>query len=278
MSDNEGVYISALGRAARSPNDHPDLLAMIHSYFDDSGDEKRKRFAACGGFIAPESQWEKFELQWMSATHALKEPFHATDCECQQGQFKSWQKPECDALMAELVSLALQRELAGYAVIVPIDDYRAVYPKSGEYDPFYLAVKQVLANLAHIASLIDERMKCWFEESNATQRTINKIYLDMKARTDWKNRNRLAGIAFIEKKVLRMHPSDLLAREAFKHMDNMGKRATRKPVQRLQKSISFTAWTRGALEALRDIGGPQNLDYFVSKIAVKESKSAYGRK
>ena len=266
------ISVSQLGRAARNQGDSPDLIAMLESYFDESADPKRERFVACGGFIGTETQWDGFELLWMHATRELKNPFHATDCECQHGEFADWPKPKCDALMAELVSISIKQELAGYAAVVPIADFKAVYPNSHEYDPFYLAVRQVIANMAHIASLIDERMKFWFEENPATQGKTNQIYLDMKSRRDWVNRDRLAGIGFIEKKVLRMQSGDLLAREAFKHLDNMNVRATRKPIQRLAKRIGFSAWTREALEALRAIGGPENLNYFISGDAVKDLK------
>ena len=62
-----------------------DLAMVLKGYFDDSGDDKRKRFSAVGGLVGGPPQWSHFEKRWSVATYDLKEPFHATDCEAQQG-------------------------------------------------------------------------------------------------------------------------------------------------------------------------------------------------
>ena len=56
-----------------------------------------------------------------------------------------------------------------------------------------------------------------------------------------------------------LQAADLMAREAFKHADNLGVRRTRKPVKELHDRISFHLWTKQSLEYLKDNGGPDNL-------------------
>lgn len=233
---------------------------MLFSYFDDSADKRRQKYFACGGLIGGDRQWHTFDLRWIDATHELDKPFRSTECECGHGQFadeSKWPKPKRDDLMAGLVGLIREYRLSGFASIVPIDLYREVFPGSALYDPYFLAVKHTIINMAVIAERIGERMKLWFEDSESTSGTSLNIYHKVRS-TSWKPAARLGGIAFEDKKLCPLQAADLVAREAFKHMDNLGVRPTRVPVKRLQQRLSFIVWNKETLGHLRDNGGPED--------------------
>jgi hypothetical protein len=244
--------------------------AMILSYFDDSSDPRHEHYFASGGLMAEESQWKNFHVPWAVATIDLKEPFRSSDCECQQKQFSSWSKEDCNKLMDRLVGVICEQRLHGYASIVPIDEYRSVFPDSGEYDAYYLSVKHTIINMAEIGHGERERygfggMKCWFEHSETTSGPTRTIYHQLRSVDTWEQAKSLdSNIYFRDKNLHPLQAADLVAREAFKHFLNQGKRNTRIPLRRMSDLLNFIVWRRPQLEYLRDNGGPDNLELLTS--------------
>src|ERR1022692_4521708 len=172
---------SLVAKGGRNPEDPARWHAMLLSYFDDSSDGKHRYYFAVGGLVGPESQWSDFHAPWALATKNLKEPFRSTECECQEGQFKGWDKSDCDALMDRLVSIVLDQRIHGYASVVPIATYKSVFPNCDEYDPYYLAIRHSIINMGELGHK-EQRlrgtggMKCWFEDSTATRGKTRLIY------------------------------------------------------------------------------------------------------
>jgi hypothetical protein len=128
---------------------------VIRGYFDDSGDDKRKRFSAVGGLIGGQTQWFDFEKLWSVATYELKEPFHSTDCEARRGCCEGWSIERSAALIKRLVKIVDKTQLHGVGFVVLIAEYRAVFPDAQEYDPYFLALKQTIINMAYIGRNTD---------------------------------------------------------------------------------------------------------------------------
>src|SRR5258708_35268153 len=103
-----------------------------------------------------------------------------------------------------------------------------------------------------------DRGKVCFEDNPATTPTTLRIYNELKATPNWMPALHLYGISFDSKKLCPLQASDLVAREAFKHIDNRGVRRTRIPMKRLSERSAFILWNREALVHLRDSGGPAN--------------------
>lgn len=258
--------IAPMARAGRSRREEAELLAMYFAYFDDSADERKERFIVVGGLIADELVWDRFELLWLSATHELKEPFHATDCEGGFEEFADrvkWPKSKRDALMASLVGLIREHRLGGFASVVPVSDYRDVFPGSEKHAPYCLALKHTLVNMAQIGVDLSSNVQCWFEKGDADGESL-RIFNQMTSLHSWKNGRRLTSIAFHSKTRVPLQAADLMAREAFKHHDNIGIRPVRKPVLALWNSISFHCWTRDSLEHLKGLGGQENIEALTS--------------
>lgn len=263
---------ASLLRGGRNPGALESSHAMLWSYFDDSSDDKRRRYFAVGGLIAGESHWNgcSFHLDWALATKNLKEPFRSTDCETQQGQFKNWAKADCDNLIAKLVTILVENQLHSFASVVPVDLYREIFPQSDEYDAYYLAVIHAIVGLSGVARMHHNAlgfggMECWFEDSDATTGRTREIYKALKQLKSWPDAELLMPTPnFKDKALWTLQAADLVAREAFKHFDNLGKRDTRIPVKRMLKLINFARWNRETLEFVRDNGGPQNLELLTS--------------
>jgi len=245
-------FAKGFSRSDRKPAYH----AMLECYFDDSSDERKERHCASGGFFGTDEQWDAFEMMWSNETHGLKEPFRSTDCECGHAQFKEWPKPSRDALMARLVSVIQVAKLAGFASIVPVKAYRAAFPDCKEDDPYLLTIPHAIMNMAVIGERMGTDINFWFERGRNDAagfdffRSIQKL--------NWIPSQRLRAIASDTKKLRPLQSADFVAREAFKHIDNLGVRPMRKPLERLGERVFFIAWTEGALRYLAAHGGPQN--------------------
>lgn len=235
------------------------LHAMfLESYFDDSSDPERKEFRACGGLIGGPDQWDAFEVLWSRATSDLKEPFRSADCEGGHGQFRRWSKTSRDALMAELVTVLCAANLMGFAGIVPVAEYRRAFPTCRQHDSYFLALRQVLMNVAHISYLLGRDAKVWFERDSHAGEAL-RIFGRVTSFKSWPPSNSLGGIYFDTKKLRPLQAADLVAREAFKHIKNLGNRPTRQPVRRMQGSLCFMLWTEKTLVHLAANGGADNL-------------------
>lgn len=257
------VPFSVIARFCYRSKKGPDLHAMlIESYFDDSSDPRREKYYACGGLMGNQEQWDLFDILWNTETQGLEKPFRATECECQHGQFKDWTKPRCDELMARLVRIITGLRLFGFASIVPIVEFGRVFPNLNSQDAFLLAVTQTIMNMAHIAHGADMDAELWFEKgqnNGAIVETFNSI-----GALDWKPARRLRGIHLEPKELRPLQSADLIAREAFKHIDNLNIRPTRIPVRRMSDTLFFILWTEGALEHLAANGGPKNMQFLGS--------------
>jgi hypothetical protein len=259
------LSISGLREAAGGEGN--ELVVVLCGYFDDSSDGKRERYCAVGGLLGGPEQWWEFKKRWAAATYHVKGPFHAADCDTNppRGAFKGWKKEDCDTLMRSLVKVLLSCKLSGYGSVVPVPEYKALFPTCDEYDPYLLALKHVLVNMAYIGATFQQgspteliKVQLWHEESKTTSARAFQTYADLKAVESWNDRYYLASFATGSKSLLELQAADLLAREAFKYVDNLGVRRTRIPVKRLRARMAFHLWNRECLEYFRSQGGPSN--------------------
>lgn len=250
-------YTRGFNRSSRGPAYHA-MLRMIDSYFDDSADDRMERHCATGGFFGRAVQWDAFIIAWSQETHGLKKPFHTTDCEGGYEQFEGWPKEKRNELMAGLVSIIKGSKLAGFASIVPIQAYKAAFPNCESGDPYLLTIPHTIMNMASIADNADIGVNIWFE-LGGPKGFIGETFEAIK-KMKWKPAQRLHALAFDTKELHPLQSADLLAREAFKHIDNIGVRPMRIPMKRMGDSNFFIAWTEDALRYLAANGGPQNLE------------------
>jgi len=255
---------STISRAYQRGRNGPKLFAMLESYFDDSSDRDRERYYACGGLMGLRENWDWFCGRWCYERKAAglsdDEPFRATDCECGHGVFKDWPKEKRDSLMATLVSLVRDMQLYGFAAIIPIDLYKKYFPMGTGHQAFLIVAQQAIMNMAFIANNkpTPDDITVWFEDGPRTSGVKSRY--DAVKQSSWPSARRLYGLTFADKKCLPLQSADLVAREAFKHIENFGERPTRIPIRRLNDRLCFLMWTEEALVYLAENGGPDNIE------------------
>jgi len=229
----------------------------MEGYFDDSSDPRREEYYACGGLVGSQAQFDCLDLMWYQETRTLEKPFRSSDCECQQGQFEGWSKPDCDALMARLVGIIKHLRLHGIAAVVPIQDFKSVFPDLNPNEAFSVSVAHLIFNVANIAHIAYSDINLWFE-SGAHNAEIRRTY-DSAKQLEWPPARLLSGLHIMDKSIRPLQAADLVAREAFKHIRNLGVRGTRKPILAMRDSLFFFLWTKAALNNLAQNGGPKNI-------------------
>jgi hypothetical protein len=277
------IRLYEYGTERRNPPGLLEHCAVIKAYFDDSSDDRRSKYIAVGGFVSPisyqqdpsspRSALDHLELLWLMATTKLKEPFRSTNCETRNGEFKDWDRQDCNALMRELTSLLVNAPIVAFGIVVPVQEFRLVFPSlKGDYAPYRLAVQYVMAALANYCHDSRNDVSLVFEDSNAATGLTLEEYSRLKGVGSWPGSARLSGIDFKDKRLVALQAADLLAREAFKHLDNIDdqSRATRKPLQRLLGKYHLYCVTPQALVRLRDeLGWPQEIDRFAREATIK---------
>ena len=87
-----------------------------------------------------------------------------------------------------------------------------------------------------------------------------KVFDSVAEWKEWPPAKRLRKPKFETKQLKALQSADLVAREAFKLVDNLGVRPIRKPIVRLEGRLYFVLWNKKALEYLAADGGPSNLE------------------
>ena len=252
-------------------DDPPEWFAMFaECYFDDSSDEKHERYFAYGGLIGSPEQWDAFQILWGIETKKLKEPFHSADCDAGRGQFSGWSKEERFELMARLTTVVRQIRLFGFASILPVSDFKSVFPSLGERDAVQTVVAHVVVNIARLASRTAKDFALFFEQGNHNGWTIN--IFDRLRKCGWDPINHVRGPAFENKQYQPMQAADLVAREAFKHIDNLGVRDQRKALTAISETMFFMQWTVGTLAHFSKKGGPAKLNALWESMDLADSE------
>jgi hypothetical protein len=160
--------------------------------------------------------------------------------------------------MTQVVEVLHATELRGFASIVPVSLYREIFPNSEPDDPSLLTLRQAIMNMAYIANELQMDVQIWFEMGNQDA-AIRRVFGSIAEYKSWEPASRLRSISFDTKRSVHLQAADLVAREAFKHIDNKGIRPIRKPVSRLSDRLAFVLWNSETLTFLANNGGPENI-------------------
>jgi hypothetical protein len=231
---------------------------LAECYFDDSSDEKHEQYFAYGGLIGSPDQWDEFQVQWGIETTGLEQPFHSADCDSGYGQFVGWPNEKRFDLMARLTAVIKRISLFGFASIIPVSDFKTVFPSLREREATQTAIAHVVVNMASVANRARDDFALWFESGNHNSWTVN-VFERLRA-SGWEAINHVRGPAFENKQYQPMQAADLVAREAFKHIDNLGRRDPRKALVKISNTMFFMLWTVGTLKHFAENGGPDKLN------------------
>jgi len=216
------------------------VAIMLLVYGDESMDETRQRVCAVAGIIGTEEQWNALEWQWMRCTNGV--PFHANDCDSDQGDYASRPHWENKALYRDLTILPANSGLAGYGQAIDLTAKNKVFPESEDIT-YYTAFQRVIFAMENFAQSFGQIAKLTFDMRLESAHNAGFLYGSLReTEPDW-TPHLASKISFeFAKDNPRIQVADLFAREAMKGLDNhIGpvKRRIRKSWQALLETQRF---------------------------------------
>jgi len=202
---------------------------------DESADETKQRTFAISGLIASPETWETFRQAWLQRTGG--KIFHAADCEGDHGEFAvTTGNTHADnlKLYADLVQILAHSGVRGYAAALDIGAWYEAFAGAPKDMGYYKCLTEVIK---HFAYTTDKGVELEFTLDHRQESEYNAglLYQYMVALPEWKEKNVFMGarINFGSRKDVRIQAADIIAREAMKHLDSLGKRPMRRSLKAL---------------------------------------------
>jgi hypothetical protein len=221
---------------------------MFLVYGDESLDEKKERVCAVAGLVGLEDSWADLERKW-KALHA-DVPFHANNCESDQGDYESEPDEDVDAnhrrnqeLYKQSAIMLAESDIVGYAAAYDLAAQRKAFPPPYAPPVYYQPFLDVMEAMGNFADNKDDQVKFIFDSRAESEHNAGLIYAYIReSHPAW--RKRIADeISFISsRKNVRIQIADLFAREAMKMLDNqLGpvRRTHRKSLRALASTGKF---------------------------------------
>lgn len=195
---------------------------MVNVFGDDSADETKKRVFAVAGVVATDTQWAQLSQKWIDRNGGV--PFHATDCESDQGDYKDREHSKNQELYKDLTTMLAESGAFGFGVAIEIPGYRAAYPELDEEMGYYKAFFEVIYKLSDVAkTFYRDSIKFTFDNRTQSNYPAATLYDTMvnDAATMADGPKLFEEISFVSSiKQPKIQVGDLFAREVMKELDN----------------------------------------------------------
>lgn len=196
---------------------------MVSVFGDDSQDETKQRVFAIAGVIATEEEWERLEEEWSARTGGI--PFHATDCDSDQGEYANSSHAENKKLYRDLIQMLARSNTWGWGVALDLAGHRRFCPGVPHEYCYYRGFTDVVLGMRRLAKQhFGEMVKFTFDnrlESNYSAGKLYALMLEEEAAVE-KDSYLFPEISFAcSRKQPRIQVGDLLARETMKDLDNL---------------------------------------------------------
>lgn len=216
---------------------------MLLVYGDESMDETKQRVCAVAGIIGTEDQWKALEWRWTQRTNGV--PFHANNCDSDQGNYEHRPHWENKALYRDLTILLANSGLLGYGLAIDLMARNVVFPESDDI-AYYTAFQRVILAMKNFAQRSGDIAEMTFDMRPESEHNAGFLYGAIRENEpDWAL-YLASKISFeFAKDNPRIQAADLLAREAMKALDNeIGpvKRPIRKSWQALLDTNYFVTF------------------------------------
>jgi len=213
---------------------------VLFVYGDESMDETKQRVCAVAGIIGTDEQWRALEWHWLSRNNGV--PFHANDCDSDQGDYKSRPHWRNKALYRDLALMLADSGMAGFGQAIDLAAKAKVFPESEDLS-YYTAFQRVILAMKNFAKHARDVADLTFDMRLESEHNAGLIYGVLRENEpDWAA-HLASKISFeFAKDNPKIQAADLLAREAMKALDNAvgpQKRPIRKSWKALRETGNF---------------------------------------
>jgi len=229
-------------------------VIMFLAYGDESLDETQSRVCAVAALVGVEDAWMKIEAEWKALHGDI--PFHANQCDSDQGDYKPKPGEDADAKHKEnkeiykaSTILLANSEISGCASAYDLAAQREAFQPPYCPPVYYQPFMDVLLYMRDFARDRNDQVEFMFDSRIESEHNAALIYAHLReSHPEW--RERFASKISFEssRENIRIQIADLFAREAMKALDNeVGptKRSIRKSWEALRRTGRFVIWSFG---------------------------------
>jgi hypothetical protein len=203
------------------------VVFVVSVYGDESADETKERVFAVAGVIGFEEQWVALQEKWDQRCGGI--PFHANDCDANQGDFAQFSDPENKKRYTDLTVLLANSGLGGFGIAVDLMARREIFPQTPAGLDYYKCFMELLSSMRNFAANNREQVKFTFDMRPEGAHNSGFLYALARGTSTWEPFLD-SEISFACSKVnSRIQVADLFAREVMKAWDNKIGPVKRKP-------------------------------------------------
>ena len=194
------------------------VMSMILVYGDDSADEQRQRVSALAIAVGKKDAWDEFEPRWKARNDGI--PFHAKDCETDNGDYARFPHEHNKALYKDLTVMIAESDLIGRAIAIDLKAQREAFP-DGPDVAYFKAFAELLEAVKDVCAHFQLPAKFAFDIGPENEYNAGLLYQGTRECSpkmlEWFD----PEISFLSaKNSAKLQVADLLAYEAMKNVDN----------------------------------------------------------
>jgi hypothetical protein len=218
-------------------------MTTYRSYGDDSADAECERVFAVAAVVAPEELWSRLEEAWGNINNNL--PFHATDCDSDNGIYKERDHQQNKKLYRDCITLLTDSGAFGFAYAIDLAGREEFFPDTDKQLHYHWCYERVIRRIAtFLGSRGISKVEFSFDNRLDIVSNAKTVYSLITSDEEFSYRQVLGErVEFLSSaKFPRIQLGDLYAREVMKHLDNMvgpRKREERKSFTALRNSGRF---------------------------------------
>ena len=223
---------------------------------DESHEGKARRVFAAAGLFGSQEDWDATEAAWLIRTGG--KIFHASECECDQGDFAGIDHKENQKLYKDLTQIIAQSKLCGFGAGIDVAGHREFFPDAIDECSYHKCFLEVLIHFGELAyiSIPQDKVKFTFDQRIETNYSAGQLYQWTVNQPEWKLTSFYHdAVEFGTRRSPGIQMADLLARETMKELDNgIGpvkrdmRRSMRALVDKGQPRFSFKYFMREYFE------------------------------
>lgn len=213
---------------------------MLSAFGDESADETSQRVFCVAAIVAPAESWNDLKGAWVDRTGPT--PFHATDCDSDQGDYSNTRHADNKALYKDLTQILSQGTVRGYARAVGLRAYNEHFPGTPRDMTYYWTFLHVVHQLTKFSISLGSQIDFTFDSRKESDGNAGYLYSIFASSPDYID-SVSSKVSFeCSKKNPEIQMADLFAREAMKELDRdfvLPRRERRKSLQCLLDSKRF---------------------------------------
>jgi hypothetical protein len=216
---------------------------MLTVFGDESVESINQKVFATAGLLGDEDQWNALRAKWEKCTEG--KVFHASDCECDQNDFKGIPHEENLRLYKDLTLILANSGIMGFGAAIDLVGLRQYFPDTKEENPYLSCFLRTVKHLGERAQQLvpSYQVEIIFDQHPSNEYNAGLIYQYLKMHQDWDPRALLAEkVSFASRKEIGIQAADLWAREVMKALEgHLEKRVRRKSMLALEATHLFGA-------------------------------------